>query len=79
MSDGASACLLTTRAQAKKLGLKVEGVFRGFAVAGVPPAVMGIGPAFAIPLALERAGVYMYMCMCMRGCEYECKFVCEYV
>lgn len=55
VSDGASAVLLTTRANAKKLGLNVMGVFRSFAVAGVPPDVMGIGPAFAIPEALKLA------------------------
>lgn len=49
--------MLTRRDVAKKLGLKVFGRIVSFAVAGVPPEVMGIGPAFAIPAALKKAGL----------------------
>ncbi len=57
VSDGAAATLLMTRAKAKSLGLPIIGVFRSFAVTGVPPEVMGIGPATAIPAALKIAGL----------------------
>jgi acetyl-CoA C-acetyltransferase len=55
-SDGASACVVMSAARAEKLNLKPLGVFRGFAVAGCEPDEMGIGPVFAIPKLLERAG-----------------------
>jgi len=57
MSDGAAAVVLARRSVAKKLGLPVLGKFVSFAVVGVPPNVMGIGPAFAIPEALKKAGL----------------------
>ena len=57
MTDGAAAVLLMTRAQAEQRGLPVLGVWRGFAVKGVPPHIMGIGPAVAIPAVLEQAGM----------------------
>lgn len=57
VSDGAAAVLLMTRAKANELKLPIEGVFRSFAVVGVRPDVMGIGPAVAIPAALKKAGV----------------------
>jgi len=56
-SDGAAAVLLMTRREAKKRGLKILGRFLSYHVAGVPPDVMGIGPAFAIPPALQKAGL----------------------
>lgn len=56
MTDGAAAILLTRRDIATKLGCKIYGRILSFAVAGVPPKVMGIGPAFAIPAALAKAG-----------------------
>ncbi|XP_077426492.1 3-ketoacyl-CoA thiolase, peroxisomal isoform X3 [Vanacampus margaritifer] len=56
VSDGAAAVLLGRRAVVEALGLPVLGVLRASAVVGVPPDVMGIGPAFAIPEALRRAG-----------------------
>ncbi|KAM5157305.1 3-ketoacyl-CoA thiolase, peroxisomal isoform 1-T1 [Mantella aurantiaca] len=56
VSDGASAVLLAKRSTAVHLGLPIMGVLRSFAVVGVPPDVMGIGPAYAIPVALEKAG-----------------------
>ncbi|XP_074552421.1 3-ketoacyl-CoA thiolase, peroxisomal [Halichoeres trimaculatus] len=57
VSDGAAAVLLGRRSAVEALGLPVLGVLRGSAVVGVPPDVMGIGPAFAIPAALEQAGL----------------------
>ena len=55
-SDGASACVVMSATRAEKLNLKPLGVFRGFAVAGCEPDEMGIGPVFAVPKLLERAG-----------------------
>ena len=49
--------MLTRRDVAVKLGCKIYGRILSFAVAGVPPRVMGIGPAFAIPAALSKAGL----------------------
>lgn len=57
VTDGAAAVLLTRRSLAKKHGLKVEGRILGYAVAGCPPEIMGIGPAVAIPPALKKAGL----------------------
>jgi acetyl-CoA acyltransferase 1 len=45
------------RSTAQRLGLPVLGVFRSFAAVGVDPAVMGIGPAVAIPAAVQQAGL----------------------
>jgi acetyl-CoA C-acetyltransferase len=55
-SDGASACVVVSATRAEKLGLEPLGIFRGFAVAGCEPDEMGIGPVFAVPKLLERAG-----------------------
>jgi acetyl-CoA C-acetyltransferase len=55
-SDGASACVVMSATRAEKLNLEPLGVFRGFAVAGCEPDEMGIGPVFAVPKLLERAG-----------------------
>ncbi|HEU4592398.1 MAG TPA: acetyl-CoA C-acyltransferase [Steroidobacteraceae bacterium] len=55
-SDGASACVVMSATRAEKQGLTPLGIFRGFAVAGCEPDEMGIGPVFAIPKLLERAG-----------------------
>ncbi|KAH0939962.1 hypothetical protein HID58_007423 [Brassica napus] len=57
ISDGAGAVLLMKRSLAMKKGLPILGVFRSFAVTGVDPAVMGIGPAYAIPAAANLAGL----------------------
>lgn len=57
VSDGAAAVLLMTRASALKRGLPVLGIFRSFAAVGVDPAVMGVGPAVAIPEACRLAGL----------------------
>ncbi|WP_044748600.1 acetyl-CoA C-acetyltransferase [Bacillus alveayuensis] len=56
-SDGAAAVMVMDREKAESLGLKPLGKFRSFAVAGVPPEVMGIGPVAAIPKALKLAGL----------------------
>ncbi|HEX4780512.1 MAG TPA: acetyl-CoA C-acyltransferase [Usitatibacter sp.] len=56
-SDGASACVVMNAKLAEKKGLKPLGIFRGFAVAGCEPDEMGIGPVFAVPRLLERAGL----------------------
>ncbi len=55
-SDGAGACVVMEASLAEKRGLKPLGYFRGFAVAGCEPDEMGIGPVYAVPKLLERAG-----------------------
>ena len=57
MSDGAAAVVVMSRQKADELGLKPLVRFVSFAVGGVPPEVMGIGPVVAIPKALKRAGL----------------------
>jgi acetyl-CoA acyltransferase len=57
LNDGASAVVLVSREKAKSLGLAPMATFRTFAVAGVPPELMGIGPVEAIPKALKFAGL----------------------
>ena len=56
-SDGAGACVVMDARLAEKRGLKPLGWFRGFAVAGCEPDEMGIGPVFAVPRLLARAGL----------------------
>ncbi|TQL34908.1 acetyl-CoA C-acetyltransferase [Barrientosiimonas humi] len=58
-NDGAAACIVTTRAEAEKRGLTPLLTLRSWAVAGVGPEVMGIGPVPATAAALERAGITM--------------------
>ena len=57
LTDGAAAVLLMTREEAEKRYLHILGVWRSFVVKGVPPSIMGIGPAVAIPPACAKAGV----------------------
>lgn len=57
MSDGAANVLLMDQEKAKALGLQPLAKFRSFAVGGVPPEVMGIGPVVAVPKALKLAGL----------------------
>jgi acetyl-CoA acyltransferase len=57
MSDGAAAVLLMERERAEALGLKPLVRFVGFAVGGVPPELMGIGPIVAVPKILELTGL----------------------
>jgi len=56
-SDGAAAVVLMSKERAAALKLKPMAVFRSFAVAGVPPEIMGVGPAYAVPKALKKAGL----------------------
>ncbi|MFC0328564.1 acetyl-CoA C-acyltransferase [Paenibacillus sepulcri] len=57
MSDGAAAVLVMSREKAEELGLKPLAAFKSFALAGVDPEIMGVGPVEAIPKALRRAGL----------------------
>ncbi len=56
-SDGASACVVMNGKLASVRGIQPLGIFRGFAIAGCEPDEMGIGPVFAIPKLLARAGL----------------------
>jgi len=56
-ADGASACLVMSSAEAARRNIRPLGVFRGFAVAGVEPDEMGIGPIKAVPRLLSRHGL----------------------
>ncbi len=57
MSDAAAAVLVMSREKAEELGLKPLAVFRSFALTGVEPEIMGIGPVKAIPKALKMADI----------------------
>jgi acetyl-CoA acyltransferase len=57
MSDGAGAIVLMSEAAMKRFNASPLGRFMGYAVAGVPPDVMGIGPVKAIPKVLRQAGL----------------------
>ncbi|KAF6994465.1 hypothetical protein CFC21_011160 [Triticum aestivum] len=57
VSDGAGAVLLMRRDVATQKGLPILGIYRSFAAVGVDPAVMGVGPAVAIPAAVKAAGL----------------------
>jgi len=56
-SDGAGAVIVVSEAALKRFNLKPLARFLGFAVAGVPPEIMGIGPKFAIPKVLKQVGL----------------------
>jgi acetyl-CoA acyltransferase len=56
-SDGAGAVILASEAALKRFNLQPLARFLGFAVAGVPPQIMGIGPKFAIPKVLKQIGL----------------------
>lgn len=56
-SDGAAALVLMSARRAAAAGLRPLGVFRAFAVAGVDPEIMGVGPVAAVPKVLEKAGL----------------------
>jgi len=49
--------MLMKRSYAEKLGVPIIARFLGYSVSGVPPEIMGIGPAFAIPAVLEKTGL----------------------
>jgi acetyl-CoA acyltransferase len=57
MSDGAAGVIVTSRARAEAMGLKPLVRFVSYAVGGVPPEIMGIGPIVAVPKALKLAGL----------------------
>ncbi|MEN8238758.1 MAG: acetyl-CoA C-acyltransferase [Actinomycetota bacterium] len=57
LSDGAAATVVMDAALAEKRGLEPLGYYRGMAVAGVDPDIMGIGPVFAVPKLLANAGL----------------------
>ncbi len=57
LSDGASAAVVMSDAEAARRGLKPLGVYRGLVVAGCEPDEMGIGPVFAVPTLLKRHGL----------------------
>jgi len=57
ITDGAAACLVTTSTRAAELGLPVLGRIRAYAAVGLDPRRMGLGPAYATPIALEQAHV----------------------
>jgi len=56
-SDGAAALVLMSKEKADQLKIKPMAIFRSFAVAGVPPEIMGVGPAYAAPKAIKKAGL----------------------
>jgi acetyl-CoA acyltransferase len=56
-SDGAAAAIVMSARKAAELGLKPMARYVSFAVGGVPPEIMGIGPVVAIPKALKQAGL----------------------
>lgn len=56
-SDGAAACIVMSANRAESLGLRPLGLVRSFAVSGVAPEIMGIGPVEAVPKACRLAGV----------------------
>lgn len=57
LSDGAAAQIVMDRAIAQAEGKDILGIYRGFQAAGCGPDEMGIGPVFAIPKLLDRAGL----------------------
>lgn len=57
LSDGAAAVIVARRETAEAEGLPILGRIISYAVVGCPPDIMGIGPAVAIPVALEKAGL----------------------
>src|SRR5581483_823504 len=56
-SDGAAAAVVADSRLVEQRGLPALGIFRGFAVAGCEPDEMGVGPVFAVPKLLKRAGL----------------------
>jgi acetyl-CoA C-acetyltransferase len=57
LSDGSSVCVVMDADEAARRGLPILGLYKGFQVAGCEPDEMGIGPVFAIPKLLDRAGL----------------------
>jgi acetyl-CoA acyltransferase len=56
-SDGVAALILMAKEKAEALKIQPMAIFRSFAVTGVPPEIMGVGPVYAVPKALKRAGL----------------------
>jgi len=59
INDGAAMVLVTTESYAQERGLPILAEVKGYSNVGVDPAIMGIGPAYAVPLAVKRAGLSM--------------------
>jgi acetyl-CoA C-acetyltransferase len=57
ISDGAAAAIVMTADRANELGLEPLAYIRGYAYAALPPEIMGLGPAYSTPKALDRAGL----------------------
>ncbi|HUT19746.1 MAG TPA: thiolase family protein [Anaerolineae bacterium] len=57
LSDGAAALLVASEERARALGLAPRALLRAYAYAALPPQIMGLGPAYAVPKALQRAGL----------------------
>ncbi|MFN2184470.1 MAG: thiolase family protein, partial [Anaerolineae bacterium] len=57
LSDGAAAAIVMTADKAKELGLEPLATIRSYAYAAIPPEIMGLGPAYAVPKALKKAGL----------------------
>ncbi|HHW37769.1 MAG TPA: acetyl-CoA C-acyltransferase [Bacillales bacterium] len=81
-SDGAAAVVVMSRKKAESLGLKPLAIFRSFAVGGVDPEVMGIGPIVAIPKALKMAGISkddVDLFEINEAFASQCKYVVDYL
>ncbi|MDH7485379.1 MAG: thiolase family protein [Anaerolineae bacterium] len=59
ISDGAAAVVVMTAEKARELGVPPLATIRSYAYAAVPPDIMGLGPAYAVPLALKKAGLQL--------------------
>ncbi len=57
ISDGAAALIVMSKQKADEQGIEPMAYIRGYAYAGVPPEIMGIGPTKSVPVALKRAGL----------------------
>lgn len=57
LSDGASACVVMDAKEAERRNIEPLGIYRGLVAAGCEPDEMGIGPVFAVPRLLDRAGL----------------------
>ena len=57
ISDGAAAILVMSEEKAHELGIASRAKIRGYAYSAVPPEIMGLGPAYAVPAALKRASL----------------------
>jgi acetyl-CoA C-acetyltransferase len=57
ISDGAAAVVVMTKEKADALGMRPLATVRAYAYAGLPPEIMGLGPAWSVPKALQKAGL----------------------